>query len=342
MKILYGVCGEGFGHSSRAKRIIPFLIKKGHEVKVISYGQGYSELKREGFDVINAPGLRMVFEKGRIKKRKTIVENIREFFMYRKFTNLKKKIERFKPELCISDMESLVPLVSNLYKLPLVSIDNQHRITKMKFKIPKKYKRDYLLAKVVVNSILRRAEAFIVLSFVKEKVKDENVYLVDPLLREEVLKLKPKKGKKILVYESRKVGGLLEILKDINEKFVVYGYQIEKKEGNLEFKKFGESFLKDLAECKAVIGTAGFSLISEAIYLRKPYFALPLGGQFEQVLNSLLLKKKGFGDFSEVVERKEIDRFLRSLGKYEKNLKKKKMNANEALDVLDKVLRSLD
>ena len=35
-KILYGVCGEGSGHSSRAKEVIENLTKQGHQVKVVS------------------------------------------------------------------------------------------------------------------------------------------------------------------------------------------------------------------------------------------------------------------------------------------------------------------
>ena len=38
MRILYGVCGEGFGHSSRAKEIIKHLENKGHTILIITYG----------------------------------------------------------------------------------------------------------------------------------------------------------------------------------------------------------------------------------------------------------------------------------------------------------------
>jgi UDP:flavonoid glycosyltransferase YjiC (YdhE family) len=32
MRILYGVSGEGFGHRSRARKIIPYLESRGHEI----------------------------------------------------------------------------------------------------------------------------------------------------------------------------------------------------------------------------------------------------------------------------------------------------------------------
>ena len=45
MRIVYGVSGEGFGHAMRAKELIRSLIMTGHEIKVITYGQAYDELK---------------------------------------------------------------------------------------------------------------------------------------------------------------------------------------------------------------------------------------------------------------------------------------------------------
>src|SRR3989338_7450859 len=93
MKILYGVCGEGFGHSSRADIIIKHLIESGDEVLIVTYGQAYEVLKKYG--ALNVPGLRMVFEEGKLAKRKTIVRNLREFFGEHKvFLNLKKKVEK--------------------------------------------------------------------------------------------------------------------------------------------------------------------------------------------------------------------------------------------------------
>jgi len=46
MKILYGLSRDGFGHSSRARTIIPYLEKKGHKVKVMTYGRAVKVLKK--------------------------------------------------------------------------------------------------------------------------------------------------------------------------------------------------------------------------------------------------------------------------------------------------------
>jgi len=146
------------------------------------------------------------------------------------------------------------------------------------------------------------------------------------------------KGKKVLVYLSRDVGDVEGILKKINERFVVYGLEKKGSVGNIEFKKKGSWFLKDLKDCKAVIGTAGFSLIAESLYLKKPYFAIPLKGQFEQILNALLLKEKGFGDSAEKITKKNLEKFFSRFEGYQKKLEQHKMNPCEALEVLGEVL----
>ncbi len=340
MKILYGVAGEGFGHSSRALVIGNYLKKKGHEIVIITYCQAYDVLKNK-FDVFKVKGLSLIFEKSVLKKRKTIAYNLEHFpknlLRWRKFHKLMKE---FKPDLCISDMETIVPMLRNWYKLPLICIDNQHRITNLEIDVPKKYSKDYLIARVVVNAFVRKADYFIVTSFSDVRIKKENTIIISPIVRDSVKKLKPKYEGKILVYLTKKDKGILTILKNIDEEFVVYGYNKNKKERNLEFK-MRESFLKDLANCKAVIATAGFTLISEAIYLKKPYLALPLKGQFEQALNALFLKKAGFGDYTEKLSEKDVVYFLYNLEKYKKKLEKYNPDYNKLYEVLDKTIEGL-
>ncbi len=337
MRILYGVCGEGFGHSSRAKEIIAHLKSKGHEVLVLTYGQAYPVLKE--FFPVRIDGIELIFEKNKLSLEKTISQNIPKMLNNLwEWQHLKLLIDNFSPEICISDMEPLVPIISFWRKLPLISIDNQHRLTHIIINVPKRYKRGYLVAKYAVNTCISRAEAFIILSFTKEKTKKKNAHVVSPILRKQFIELKSTKGKHILVYQTKKDEELIKILKKIPEKFIVYGYDKEKKENNIEYKKTGSDFLENLASAKAVIATSGFTLMSEALFLKKPYFAIPLQGQFEQVLNSLFLKKAGFGNFSEKPTKEQLENFLKNLPKYEKALKKHKFNPNDAIEILDRLL----
>jgi uncharacterized protein (TIGR00661 family) len=345
MRILYGVAGEGFGHSSRALILAGYLEKQGHEVIILTYGQAYKVLKKK-FKCFKVKGLHLIFEKSILKKRKTVAYNLGHFskniLRWKRFHKL---MQEFKPELCISDMEPIVPILRNWYKLPLICFDNQHRLTNLKLDIPKKYVTDFLIAKGVVESFVKRAEYFVIVSFGKNKVKEryrKKTFVIPPIVRDDILSIKKDveyRGK-ILVYLTKKDKQRLNVLKKIKENFVVYGYNKNKKKGNLEFKK-RESFLSDLKKCKAIISTAGFTLISEAIYLRKPYLALPLKGQFEQTLNSLFLKQSGFGDFAEDLTEKDIIYFLYNIDKYKRNLQEYEPDCKRMFDVFDKLLAKL-
>lgn len=205
MRILYGVAGEGFGHSSRALVIADYLEKKGHEVVIVTYGQAYKVLKKR-FNVFKVRGLHLMFRKGVLKKRKTIAYNVEHFSKnFKKWRRFHKLMRDFRPDLCIVDMEPIVPVLRNWYKLPLISIDNQHRITNLKMDVPGRYYKDYLIAKGVVDSFVKRADCFIVVSFAKLSIVKRGTVIVPPIIREKVKKIgRAKYGNKVLVYLTKK------------------------------------------------------------------------------------------------------------------------------------------
>ena len=105
------------------------------------------------------------------------------------------------------------------------------------------------------------------------------------------------------------------------EKFIVYGYDKGLNEGNIIYKPFSkDGFLKDLSSCRAVIATAGFTLLTEAICLKKPYLALPMRGQFEQELNGIMLEQAGLGMNLREMDEKTISTFFYRLPDYKKKL----------------------
>src|SRR3989344_1878436 len=104
MKILYGVSGEGFGHSSRALVVANYLEKKGHQVKIVTYGQAYKVLK-DKFNVFKVSGLTLIFRKNALHFRKTLSANssfLKNFSGIKKFHKL---MNEFNPDVCIADME---------------------------------------------------------------------------------------------------------------------------------------------------------------------------------------------------------------------------------------------
>ena len=105
-KIVYGVSGEGSGHSSRAREMITYLQKLGHIVKVVSYDRGYNNLK-DDFDVFKTEGLHIASLDNRVSKVKTFTENLQRLpDGHRKLQTLRKEIfKSFEPDCVITDFQ---------------------------------------------------------------------------------------------------------------------------------------------------------------------------------------------------------------------------------------------
>jgi len=296
-KIIYGVSGEGSGHSSRAKLIGRHLLDQGHEVKVVSYDRGYKNLQ-DKFDVLEIVGLSIVSVDNKVSMLKTLTENIAKLpDGTQAFNRLRELFKTFQPDCVFTDFEPCTAHLANYYNLPLVSLDNQHRMRYMEYQCPSDLKKDALLIETVIRAMIPKPWYSLITTFHQGKLKNNHCSAVPVLIRPNVVDLKPSKGKHILVYVTSGFNSLLENLKGFSrETFYVYGYNENKQEGNLHFFPFSEEgFLQDLATCKAVIATAGFTLISEACYLKKPYLAFPMKGQFEQQLNAYMLDKHSLG-----------------------------------------------
>lgn len=122
-------------------------------------------------------------------------------------------------------------------------------------------------------------------------------------------------------------------LKDLkNEKFIVYGFNVDKEDGNLNYKRFNEDeFYDDLASAKAVICNGGFTFISEAICLKKPIYSVPAIGNFEQALNGFYVERLGYGEYHEVMNPTRVKNFLNKLPRYKKKLDTVKKTNNDGI-----------
>ena len=254
------------------------------------------------------------------------------------FKNLRNLLKNFKPDLIITDFEPTSVVLSNIYNVPLISIDNQHRITNLKIDVPNKYKKEFLVCKSVIKAMVPKADYYMATSFFKEKLNDKKTFIAEPIMRQDVMDLKPSKKDHVLVYQTSKSNKkVLKEMKTLDQKFIVYGFDVAKKDKNLTFKKFStKGFLNDLASCKAVITNGGFTLMTEALFLKKPVLSEPIQGQFEQILNAYYLDKMGYGEFVEKVSSLEIRKFLNNIPLYEKELRSYTAKDNK------KILKKLD
>lgn len=324
LRIVYGVSGEGVGHASRAREMVSHLEGRGHQVMVVSYGKGYRDLSSK-FQVFETEGLTIETIDNAVSVVKTFTENLARLAPgQKKLSELKHQLfDEFQPHCVITDFEPMTAYLANWYDLPLITIDNQHRMRYMEYPCPRHLRGSALVTETVIRSMVPRPDVSLVTTFYFGEVKNNRTFLFHPILRQEVLGTSPRRGTHVLVYLTRGFDTFIDHLLGFGrERFYVYGTGHSGREKNLVFKSFSRSgFLHDLAGCKAVMATAGFTLITETLYLGKPYLALPMKGQFEQELNGFLLENLGYGKNCPRVSSEAIGDFLYRLPEYRDRLK---------------------
>jgi uncharacterized protein (TIGR00661 family) len=351
MNILYTLSGFGFGHAVRSRVVIENLKKWGHFVKIATYGQGVTYLKRFFPDeIVEIKGLKHYFLKDRLFGLGTFFKGIQNIpsILFENLPILKKIIKNFNIDVIFNDFEPTSRWLARIVDLPLVTIDNQFLSHLCKLDIPPKFLTEYFTINTLINFLYPWGDWRFVVSFnpkltpVKKRYSP-NTFVVPPILRKEIFELKPKKEDFILVYQTAPIykKKLFKIFRNFKEKFICYNLGKPSITKNIILKNFSEEeFLNDLSKAKAVILNGGFTLMSEAIYLKKPIFSIPIKGDFEQILNGLILEKSGWGVFCSHLNEKVLKNFLKNLSLFEENLKEYNQNKNAIFE--KKLLRVLD
>lgn len=320
--ILYGINGEGSGHWTRSREVILHLQKSGnHNVTVVTSGLALANLK-DHFRVEEIFGFRFQFKNDKIDGLATFFKNSDSFPKGAKsLKRVRNLIKKEKIDIIVTDFEPISCLAGRTSDVPVVSIDNQHFISRTDADCPHGYLTQARVAKTVIETMTLGAEAYLTTSFFDAKTQNNSTFILPPIIRREIFYLEPKIGDYILVYITHGCKSISKVLKAIDFKFVVYGVDEESQDSNVIFRKFSQvQFLKDLAGSAGVLATAGFSLISEALFLGKPFLAWPVQNQFEQVFNAYHLERLGYGKLAFDLEVEKIESFLFNLKHYSQNL----------------------
>ena len=344
MRILYGVVGEGMGHAIRSRVILDELVKH-HDVQVVVSGRAHEYLSKhagEHLKVKKIWGFTIVAEDNEVSAFKTLLQNLKGAVSGGWPKNIKtyfELAEQFKPDVVISDFESWSYLFAKNWRLPVISVDNMQIINRCSLDgaVTAGVEREFQLAKALVKAKVAGAFHYFITTFFYPPIRKPRTSLHPPILRPEILSARPEKGEHLLVYQTNTTNKeLLEQLAGSGRECRIYGVRRDIKEavreGNLVFKPFSESgFIDDLRTAAGVIGSSGFTLMGEAVYLRRPMLAEPVGGQFEQVLNARYLEQCGYGLAAEPLTEARLREFLDRLPQFEEKLQGYSQDGNRDL-----------
>jgi uncharacterized protein (TIGR00661 family) len=280
-------------------------------VVAASFDRGLGNL-RDICEVLEIHGFRFTYVNNQVRYNRTLARNL---FQARRATSgisdLAGVIGDRGIELVITDFEPLTCRAGRRCHLPVISIDNQHILAHFTVAIPRNYRTDATAAKLVTRMMTPYATHYLVTSFFDAPGRRSNSELIPPILRQQIQDAIPSAEGPILVYVTSPAPALVKVLASVRSEFIAYGFGREGREGNILYKKPGvETFFEDLVRAQAVIANAGFSLVTEALHLGKPYLAVPVRNQFEQIFNAFWLDRMGYGAFWEELTKERVESFL--------------------------------
>lgn len=313
------------GHATRSAVVLAELVKE-HEVHIVVSGRAREYLARRFENVHGIWGLTLTYEGNEVRKWQSVLENLKGAvegwpLNVRAYLEL---AEAYKPELVISDFETFSYLFAKRHRLPVLSIDNIQIINRCAHDadLIAGHEDSFELTRSLVKSKLPGCSHYLITSFFNPPVRKERTTLVPPILRPEVIAARPEKGEHLLVYQTATTNqGLAEMLAASGLPCRVYGMRRDLREdvveGSLIYRPFSDQgFIDDLRTARAVITGGGFTLMSEAVFLRKPVLSIPVAGQFEQVLNALYLAKLRYGLYARELTPSVLAEFLARLDEY--------------------------
>lgn len=308
MKILFLVQGEGRGHMTQAIALGQILRRADHEVVGALVGKTtdnsvpafFKEQIHAPVYEFKAPGI--VYNPGGkgmqvVRTLYGLFRNARRYMASLKFIH--QEINTLQPDLIISFYETYSGLYNVIFrsKIPMISVAHQYLLFHPKFIFPKSRLLDRWLININSRAASWRSAKILALSF-REMANPTTlgITVVPPLLRNEILCLKPSAGNFFLVYMTHHSLSkqiitwhlehpeiTLHCFWDnphVSDEFVF--------DSTLTFHRINsKKYLEKLASCKALVTTAGFESVCEAMYLGKPVMMVPVPKHFEQACNAI-------------------------------------------------------
>lgn len=361
-KFIFTVQGEGRGHLTQAISMTQIAREAGHEV--VGYAVGsFQGRKIPSFFLDFAGNVPLIqyespsinYGKGNsVHLRRTAMQALTKFRTYWKSAcQLEKFIAENNPDGIVNFYESITGLyfLKTGAKLPCMSIGHQYLLLNRHFQsIPEK-KFDQFLLNINTKITGMGSKKFLGLSF--REIPDDlkkNIYVIPPLLRQEVKNMRPTNSDCWLIYLTHyKLADQIISWAEKNKEITLdcFWDHPEKKDvfrsnENLSFHPIdAEKYLAKMSACAGLISTAGFESVAEAMYLKKPVMMVPVPNHIEQMINAYDGQLSGAGiaatSFDLDVFKGYLNQNKLPNSTYEVWAQKTSLKINEQLDELIKI-----
>ena len=326
-RIAFAVQGEGRGHLTQAIAMADVLRKNGYILTCVIVGSSKNRqlpdffIKKFNVPVVTVASPNFVTDKNSksINLAKTMAQNIMQMARYAgSVKKIKDLLKEYQPDLLINFYEPLIGWLAVTSKTPfkIISVAHQFIYLHPLFKFPGGEKIESLAIKWYTKMTALGSSKLLAISMYNLPTDtNEKLQVCPPLLRTELFGLRPKEDDFVLVYLLNS-GYIPEIIsyhkKDPSMKLICFTDSKEVKEHykgklvvdeNLIFYSLNDvKFLDLMSRCKALVCTAGFESVCEAMYLDKPVMMVPVAGHYEQYCNAVDASKIGAGIYAETFD----------------------------------------
>jgi uncharacterized protein (TIGR00661 family) len=316
MRYLFIVQGDGRGHMTQAIALSDILRRNGHEVVEVLVGKSKVReipdffYKKIGAKVRVFDTLSFVFKKDKkhIHLLKTLLFNItpKRLRKYkRSIEKIHRRIKKNEPDVVVNFYELLTGLTYLRFSTdtPIVNIGHQYLLKHPGYSQGKSDEQGMMFLRL--HTLLCGVGAVKTLALSFYPMKDyipERIAVVPPLLRSEVLTIKPSEGNYILGYMLNQ--GYENEVRAWHEKHpgikLHFFWDKQGVAGELRIDKTltlhtidDEKFLNFMGGCHGYVTTAGFESVCEALYLGKAVMMIP--AHIEQEVNAADVASFGGG-----------------------------------------------
>ncbi|MDR3457206.1 MAG: glycosyltransferase family protein [Verrucomicrobiae bacterium] len=315
MKLMFCVLGEGRGHMTQAMAVKEMTAAAGHEVVAVTLGVSAHRQVPEYFEsamktpVRRLPTLEFKYKDSRaVSNAATLLGVLGNLPKYRRMVRqLDDVVRETKPDVIINFFEPIAAFyaLTRRQRPPVVAIGHQFMFQHPGYvKTPDLWKQ-LLSMKLYTLLLGARATKLALSLYEAPDLPDKRIIVGPPILRKQLFGLRSNPhGDFTLVYLlNHGYAGQIIQWSDANPKTRLHCFYDQpgapaefQHSPSLTFHKLdGEKFLNMMAECRHVVCTAGFESVSEAAWLGKPLFLVPVENHVEQQVNAIDAQQFGLG-----------------------------------------------
>jgi uncharacterized protein (TIGR00661 family) len=297
MRLALSCTGEGFGHAARTVALAEQL-RNWVEVVVFCPSRVEPFIRKQlpNTPVRRIPYFAFAKKNDRIDYFGTLTLNVRRaLFFSSAVSRLARQLADLQVDGVVSDYDPYMAFAARRLRMPVLHLNHPGIVLRTRSAAP-----TATLAKLWALFVMGTRDKRLICSFYNGDV--------GPIIRRDIAEQERSRDGHILVYLKRSYRRVMM------RKLRRLGID------NVEvFPDPQKDFNRSLARCSAVVSSAGHQMMSEAIVLGKPIFAIPQWAQFEQLLNAKMLEATGCGAWSRMRQvSQKLPRFLAELESYPK------------------------